>query len=303
MISTCKGMPDFLIIGAMKSGSTSLSQILTSHPDIFIPPEKELQYFSRDHKFNQGEEYYRNFFKNASNCQLIGEASTCYSRWPHYPHATERIAKRLPNVKLIYLMRHPVERAYSHYGHLMQERTMYQTGDILTFEEMVEQDKEITNTSLYMMQINRYLTTFSQKQMLFLTLDELKSSPTIFFQRVQDFLGITPINLISRGTVKANPLGGNLTKESITNFVNISQKGQGWANIVGYIPKDTRLHIKEKLIKSRLLNFLFSNKATKFRKQLSPLTIEMRKKLLRQFKEPTQQLEEFLDWDLTEWYK
>lgn len=296
-------MPDFLIIGAMKSGTTSLFQLLERHPGIFVPFWKEPQYFSRDHKFNLGEKWYTDNFADAREEQLIGEASTCYSRWPHFPHAAERIAKRLPNIRLIYIMRHPVERAYSHYGHIMQERLIRNEGKIVTFEEALEEEKEIIDASLYMMQIERYLPLFHREQFLFLTFDELKSSPDTLLQRTQNFLGVETIDLISHGEVKANQWGDKVSITRTRGFIENIQRLSGISGIKNIIPKDKRQRLKDALIHSKLLNSLFKTGLQDLRKSLSPLAPETRERLLKQFEAPTSNLEQFLGWQLPGWHR
>jgi hypothetical protein len=297
-------MPDFLIIGAMKSGTTSLFELLGRQPQIFLPRWKEPQYFSRDNKFSLGEKWYQNLFIDAREDQLIGEASTCYSRWPLYSHAAERIAARLPDVRLIYLMRHPVERAYSHYGHLMQERMIKRKGEILTFEEALEKEKEIIDTSLYMMQVKKYLEFFPQDQMFFLTLDELKSRPAELLLRIQDFLRIEPCDLTAGKEIKANPWGHAATKVKISEFVVDMSRIPVLSRVVtNVIPKDMRQSLKKVIFQSRFLYALFNSSLKKKKKHLSPLTGNTREKLLVHFKEPTRQLEDFLGLKLDSWYE
>ena len=296
-------MPDFLIIGAMKSGTTSLFQLLERHPGIFLPHWKEPQYFSRDHKFNLGEKWYTDNFADAREGQLIGEASTCYSRWPHYPHTAERIARRLPNIRLIYLMRHPVERAYSHYGHIMQERLIRNEEKILTFEEAIEEEKEIIDASLYMMQIERYLPLFHREQFLFLTFDELKSSPDTLLQRTQEFLGVESMDLTDQGEVTANRWGDKVSEIRIRGFIKSIQRVLGVSGIISIIPKDMRQRLKDTLIHSKLLNSLFKTDLNDMRKNLSPLTPVTRESLLEKFEEPTRRLEQFLGWQLPGWHR
>lgn len=295
-------MPDFLIIGAMKSGTTSLFEALERHPHVYAPQWKELQYFSRDHMFNRGEDFYRDNFVEARDDQIIGEGSTCYSRWPYYPHAAERIFERLPNIRLIYIMRHPVERAYSHYGHLMQERMVEKKGPILTFEEALEEEKEIIDTSLYMMQIERYLSLFHREQLLLLTLDEFKTSPEALLKRTQHFLGLDPIDLISQRTVHANKWGAKMAEERIRGVVGNIQGLYGLSKILKIVPKGSRQRLKETVIRSKFLNSLFKTGLTKKQEILTPLTPRIRQRLLKHFEEPTKQLEMFLDCKLDTWH-
>ena len=114
-------LPDFMLIGAMKSGTTTLHAYLSRHPGLFLCTPKEPGFFSRDERYARGLDWYRELFTDAQPEQLCGEASTCYSRWPHFENAAPRIAADVPGAKLLYITRDPVERAYSHYRHLMEE--------------------------------------------------------------------------------------------------------------------------------------------------------------------------------------
>lgn len=102
--------PTFLIIGAPKAGTTSLAAYLAEHPDVFIAPEKEVHFFNRN--FDKGTDWYRSRFADARGQKAIGEASPTYM---YLPHALDRIAETLPDVRLIAILRNPIDRAYSHY--------------------------------------------------------------------------------------------------------------------------------------------------------------------------------------------
>ena len=295
-------MPDFLIIGAMKSGTTSLFELLGRHPRIFFPYWKEPQYFSRDHIFNRGEKWYRDNFIDAREDQIIGEGSTCYSRWPHYPLAAKRIAERLPNIRLIYIMRHPVERAYSHYGHLMQKRMINKDCEIMTFEEALQEEKEIIDASLYMMQIERYIPLFPRDQFLFLTFDELKSSPNSLLLRAQEFLGVKPIDLTNWGEVKANKWGEEFMMERVRELIYDIGRFPAASKIKYLMSKERRQRLKDMLIRSKLLSFLYKARLEGERKRLSPLTLKTRQGLLDKFNKPTSQLEKFMGWELPSWH-
>jgi len=107
------GLPDFIIIGAMKSGTTTLHNILRQHSQIFLPPEKEIHYFDIDKNYTKGLDYYASFFNDAKRYQLIGEITPRYI-WNS--QIAQRIAKDLgTKTKLIAILRNPADRAFSHY--------------------------------------------------------------------------------------------------------------------------------------------------------------------------------------------
>ena len=137
-----RGLPDFIIIGAMKTGSTSLYGFVVQHPAIAPAAKKTLQYFFRNYEF--GELWYRSnfptnlqrysFYKKTNQKLISGEASPTYFFYPTVPG---RMKKILPNVKLIVILRNPVDRAYSHYYH-----TKRLHGETLSFDKAIELEEE-----------------------------------------------------------------------------------------------------------------------------------------------------------------
>jgi hypothetical protein len=127
-------MPDFLIVGAAKAGTTSLYNYLIQHPKIDGAVRKEVHYFDRD--YDKTIDYYRSCFPSLSqpNDHITGEATPYYL---FHPYAPERIHKTMPFTKIIILLRNPIDRAYSHYNF-----TVRYHGDPLTFEEAVEKEEE-----------------------------------------------------------------------------------------------------------------------------------------------------------------
>lgn len=135
-------MPDFIIIGTMRGGTTSLYSYLTEHPSIGSAYMKEVHFF--DMYFNKGLYWYRLQFPSSvqkyytehvqKRSFITGEASPYYL---YHPHAPKRIAKTLPHVKLIVQLRNPVNRAYSHYYHEVAGGH-----EKLTFEEAIEREEE-----------------------------------------------------------------------------------------------------------------------------------------------------------------
>ena len=119
-------LPTFLIIGTMKGGTTSLHRYLRQHPDVFMPEQKELNFFldeyagrpidpPEERNWSRGLTWYERQFAGAEDERAVGEASANYTRYPTYPGVAERIAKIVPEMKLIYLMRNPIDRVLSHY--------------------------------------------------------------------------------------------------------------------------------------------------------------------------------------------
>ena len=135
--------PDFVIIGAQKSGTTSLYDFIVKHPAIESAAKKELHYFSWFYAC--GDKWYRSnfptnlsssrFYKDVGQKLLTGEASPTYLFYPMVPG---RMVKALPNVKLIVILRNPVDRAYSHYNHNIRHKH-----ETLSFEKALEREKKM----------------------------------------------------------------------------------------------------------------------------------------------------------------
>lgn len=130
-----RSLPDFVVIGAQKSGTTSLYRYLSLHPRIRSARIKEVDYFDLSHAF--GERWYRAQFplRAWSHGQLTGEASPYYL---FHPHAPQRAAQLVPLAKLLVILRNPVDRAYSHYQHVVARGH-----ETLAFEAALEHEKRV----------------------------------------------------------------------------------------------------------------------------------------------------------------
>jgi hypothetical protein len=177
-------LPNFLIIGAMKAGTTSLYHYLRDHPQVFMPSLKEPLFFSRN--WDKGLGWYESLFEEAKEAIAVGEASPGYTKYPHVPGVPARIAKLLPDVRLIYLVRDPVDRMVSQYEH----RAKGGNARGLSLEEALLNDEAYCNVSSYAMQIDQYLEYFRPDQLLVLKSEDLKTDRIRTLRRVHEFLGV-----------------------------------------------------------------------------------------------------------------
>ena len=179
-------LPNFLVIGAMKSGTTSLFHYLQAHPQIFMSPLKEVDFFAEEGNWDRGLDWYRRQFGGAGPSSIaIGEASTSYTKYPEYQGVAERIASCLPDVRLIYIVRDPIERIRSHYQHralIGAERT--------PFESAVLQDPRYVDCSRYALQIEQYMRFFPREGLFVATSEELRSLRGQTMSRIYRFLGV-----------------------------------------------------------------------------------------------------------------
>ena len=142
-------LPDFVIIGAAKSGTTTIYRHLLGSDEIYMSNPKEPEFFARDERYSMGTAWYSGLFANAREDQLCGEASTLYSLAPLFPETAKRMHATIPAVKLVYIMRNPVNRAYSYYVQLVKNyQNCYQTTEVpRTFEEILFSDQDLRETN------------------------------------------------------------------------------------------------------------------------------------------------------------
>ncbi len=199
-------MPSFLIIGAKKCGTTSLFHYLCEHPNVGEPTWKEISYFNI--YYDRGNAWYKSFFpislpKLDSQYLMTGEATASYICHSQAPY---RIATTLPKVKLIVLLRNPVDRAYSHYHH-----TKRIGREQLSFEDAIAQEEsrveQLENESrelglnsspaynytylasgMYAEQLKNWLKLFNKEQLLILKSEDFFDRPEAVFKQVLDYL-------------------------------------------------------------------------------------------------------------------
>lgn len=183
--------PDFVIIGAMKSASTSLALLLSRHPKIYMSPEKEPGFFSRDERYATGIDHYLTLYSEAGKHQMTGEASTCYTRKIAYPLAAKRLHDHAPDCKLVYLLRDPVKRAYSHYAFTMAQRLSTEGAEVvISYAQALEDIDEIIDASDYFGQIKHYLQYFPRAQLHCILLEDLVANEKQELNKLCDFLGV-----------------------------------------------------------------------------------------------------------------
>jgi hypothetical protein len=164
-------LPTFLIIGARKAGTTSMYHYLQAHPQVFMPATKELRFFIPEKNWTRGIGWYERHFDGAYAARAIGEASPGYTRYPRSVGIPALVAQVLPEVRLIYLVRHPVERMISHYLHNL--RRLWESE--LSPEKALLTDRRYIDESKYAMQLEQYLRHFPREQLLLITSEGLRN--------------------------------------------------------------------------------------------------------------------------------
>ncbi len=188
-------LPNLLVLGAMKAGTTSLHWYLDAHPEISMAQEKEVNFFSHEARYRRGPEWYARRFQDAP---VRGETSTNYSKYPRYPEVAERAHALVPNARLLYVVRDPIERAASHYHHCVCDH-LESRGVDEAFADL--RDNHYVRCSLYAMQMHRYLRLFSPDALRVVSLEELRSEPRETLRAVYSFLGVDPYHPTDTSTV------------------------------------------------------------------------------------------------------
>jgi hypothetical protein len=207
-------LPDFIIIGAQKGGTTSLYEYLSQHPDVAPALRKEIHFF--DEHYNKGLAWYRSFFPTSAafdqHLRTRGQRLQTGEATPYYlfhPLAPERVHGTLPGAKLIVMLRDPVSRAYSHYQHMRSHGR-----EPLSFSEAVEEEHKrlwsghhqtvddprngvrshqlfsYVSRGFYGSQIREWLRLFERSQFLFLKSEDLYARPVEVLERTGKFLGL-----------------------------------------------------------------------------------------------------------------
>ena len=219
LIGPLHSLPDYLIIGAAKCGTSSLYEYLVQHPNVEPAIGKEINFF--DMRYDRGINWYRtyfppliqrNFTKNIFKNNLItGEATP---RYIDHPHAPERVAKTIPNVKLIVMLRNPVDRAYSHYQmEYANKNEDLSFEDILTEEpkrmegeiEKLTTDKNYDSkeyphraylaTGHYAKYLKNWFKYFPREQFLIINNEDFLSDISKGYNKVLNFLGLPNFDL------------------------------------------------------------------------------------------------------------
>ncbi|MGI9013119.1 MAG: sulfotransferase [Phycisphaerales bacterium] len=183
-------LPDFLIIGAMKAGTTSLYRDLLTNPEIFMPLEKEPESLLSDEVLSgRGRAAYESLFAPSQPEQCCGEASTGYTKLPDHAGVPQRALQLLgPELRVVYLVRDPVKRIVSHHHHSV-------TTGVFSIDDVniaVREYPQLLNWSRYAMQAQTWIDVFSRAQVRIVRFEEYVSHRRETVAELSTFVGVTP---------------------------------------------------------------------------------------------------------------
>ena len=180
-------LPNFLVIGAMKSATSSLCEVLSGHPQVFISDPEEPEFFCRKDLFGQGLGKYETYFAGAGNAIAVGEGSTSYTKSGLFPGVAERISQAIPDMRLIYILRDPVRRIESHWLHTVRSGN-HNYGSFS--KDVSASGNNYVDTSLYWKQRSEYLRIFKSTQIKILFYEDFQKDPSMVIRECCGFLGI-----------------------------------------------------------------------------------------------------------------
>lgn len=297
-------LPNFLMIGAPKAGTSAIYYYLKQHPQIYMSPLKEPHFFAlENHSLNfQGPgdkdrfrdavtqlEDYEKLFANVSREVAIGEASTTYLSSETAPL---RIKHYIPDVKLIAILRNPVDAAYASFLHLVRDgdEPLADFGLALEAEEKrVRQNWEgiwhYQRRGFYAEQLERYFQHFDRNQLKVYRYDDFKANPNVVLRDIFEFLEVDPgfmPDMSAKYNVSAMPKNPLLNKMMVKP--NPLKSALNMA-----LPKPMRSEIATRL------------KHWNFQEKKPPLSPELRDQLHQNYREDMLKLQDLIQQDLSEW--
>ena len=296
-------LPNFIVVGFPKSGSTALHYYLENHPEIFMPLKKELHFFSSDKllKLNKGPgdkevkkfmitslSDYKKIYKNVKHEKAIGEVSPSYI---NHPDRIPLIKKTLGEPKIIIILRDPINRAYSNYLHLLREKRE----DLPFLEALKKEDIRIKEkysdfwyykfNSTYFDKVDRFKKSFDD--VLLLTQEELNNNTVNTVKNIYSFLGVSirsPENIDQKYNT-----GGIYEDNFITNlFLKQSILRSSLKKMIPVTPK-------MKVLKEQLM--------ARYQRKASSISEKAENYLLEYFRDDVSKLNEIYDVNISNWNK
>ncbi len=179
-------LPNLIIIGAQKCGTSGLHYYLGLHPEVSMSTPKELNFFIAERNWGRGLQWYSRHFDPSARCR--GEASPNYTAFPQHMGVPERMAEVVPDAKLVYLVRDPLERIASHYVHNYAKRR--EKGDLR--ETLLHPNTSYVARSKYFAQLQRFLPRYEREQILVIENCDLRDDRAATLRKLFEFAGVDP---------------------------------------------------------------------------------------------------------------
>jgi hypothetical protein len=230
-------LPNLLVIGATKAGTTSLWHYLNTHPEIFMSPGKELHFFDHDECWSLGPAWYAEQFAGAEGHPVVGEATPGYTRFPHRAYSAERAAATVPDARLIYLVREPIERMRSHYRHELRHGREQRD-----FAEAVLANPLYLEASRYALQLGRWAAHYPRESFLVVESDRMRNDQAPTLELIYRFVDVDP-------TVRLAPVALNESARALRSSPRSQRlnKRRSVRCLVGVTPARVRRTVKARI--------------------------------------------------------
>lgn len=230
--------PNLFVIGAMKSGTTSLHEYLDTHPQIAMSAEKEPGYFVEELTLPKGEKWYLSLFEHDNRYRYLGESSTHYTKLPVFQGVPDRLHRFNPDARLIYIMRNPFERTLSHYWQAVRVRNWRERrGEPRPLLRAVREQPRYLAFSDYAMQLEPYISRFGRDALYTLTFERLVEDPQREVDQIYRWLGLPSHPLGDQSTQAHNQKPKNLTNAAGTGILYRIQFSKAWGSISPHVPQ------------------------------------------------------------------
>ena len=273
-------LPSIIGIGAQRSGTTWIYEMLKAHPEVDMSPEKEVNFFN--YHYHNGIGWYEKFFNGCDKNKKTGEYSPTYLSYDQVPG---RIYRTVPDARLIISLRNPVDQIYSRY----QYRVNRQRYD-RSFEDALKEDSSLIEDAFYYKHIKKILERFDRKQILILIYDDLIDDASAFLRSIYRFLNIdinfVPANLNTKIHISRIP------KSKSAEYFMLSVRG---------IFRQFRLFSVVEKLKEKGIDRWFKQLNTKDDMILRKIDPDLRSDLNNTFFEDIQKISSLLDRDLSFW--
>lgn len=229
----------FFLAGAPKSGTSTLAHLLNQHPEIHIPPQKELFFF--DFNYARGLDWYQQLFLQARPGQRIGDATPWYMSWPGVP---ERIADCFPQARIIFLLRDPVARAWSHYWHDYSSMVIELDLSPRRYFQRAADTRRVRSCSLYATHLRRWLSFFPPGQILLASTLCLQRQPQRLLDDIASFLGCTepfPTGICAQSTRRMTGLSPRKSPLKLLALLQQRLTASQFSAVAGMLNRHPRL--------------------------------------------------------------
>jgi hypothetical protein len=275
-------LPNLIVIGAMKCGTTSLHRYLGAHPAVFMSEPKEVNFFLAEGTWDRGVDWYSSLFP--ADRPVRGECSPSYAHHPYFEGVPERMRSVVPDAKLVYLIRDPVERIVSHWIHDVAEGR--ESRDLATCLDDLDGSGYVA-ASRYFAQLQRYLGWYPLERILVIRLEDLEGVRERTLAQVFRFVGVDDSFRSPQFARIEHPSSAKRLPTDLGRRLAISPLGRGLARLPGPLARRAR----------RVLERPFSRPVER-----PEMVASLRRRIRAHLRRDGAQLEGLTGMDLSAWY-